>query len=871
MKPQIFHISGLTLYSILMILLAQNNFLVFHIIIEFTGLAIGFSLLLFIGLSHRTELPRIAMIIAIGLFFSSLVLILHTLYYGEMNVFSGATGNKAIQFWIVGNLILASSILFGTLSHKFKVNMKWLISIVVFGSTLLVLSIFINIFPACYIVGTGLTTFKIVMEYLIILIYIASGITMFAYKPLEHRNFKFDFLLILILLISSELVFTLYTGLTENIIVIGHLTKVAGLYLLLVAMIMEFFVHPLSKSLTDFSKEIDGLKAAFKETEKNADIFRALYDDAPLGYQSLDESGHFLIVNETYARLLGYEKEEMIGKFFGSFMSENSKTEINENFKAFKERGSVDVIFEMIHKSGHLIPVRFLGKIAYKGDGNFKQTHCILMDISNEVEYQKGIIESRERLENILDLTGEGVYTIDSNGICISINDRAIQLLGYSNRAEFIGKNMHSLIHHSRIDGEEYKEEDCPSRITMESGNDSANLRNIFWKKNGKWIEVVLSTYPLIFDEDVIGATVTFRDKTSSDNIVRSLVDMSYHDTLTGVFNRRYFEEEIKNIDIPKNYPLSIIVADINGLKLVNDAFGHLSGDQLLIHATEVFIHHAKKRDFIARIGGDEFIMVMPNTDQQEAENRVLALIESAKRYYVKSVQLSVSYGVKAKISSFEDFNEIYKSAEDEMYRMKLLDVPSMRSNTIDTIIRTLYEKDVYSETHSRNVSKLSEVIAQKYKLSFQQINEIRMAGILHDIGKIVITKDIISKNGKLTPQEYEEVKKHPEIGFRILNSSNELRQLSEIVLSHHEYWDGSGYPRGLAGEQIPILSRIISVADAFDAMTTERTYRKEISYTEAIEELKRCSGSQFDPNVVKIFETHFDDIIKLSQSKVYD
>ena len=619
------------------------------------------------------------------------------------------------------------------------------------------------------------------------------------------------------------------------------------------------------------SIRIGSLKDSFNATVKNEEIFRSLYDDAPLGYHSLDENGHYIIVNDTFANMLGMSKSEMVGKHFSDFMTDESSVNMSGKFKAFKERGSVDVIFEMRHRKGHTIPVRFMGKIAYKSDGEFKQTHCILMDISNEVEYQKGIIQSKERLEDIINLTAEGIYTLDKEGNCLSINQKALELLEYDSEEAIIGKNMHKLIHHSKPNGEVIELNDCAASEAQLNGRSIVKSKENFWKNNGLSFEVSYNSSPIISNGELLGSLVSFRDNTINTNIVNSLVNMSYHDTLTGVFNRRYYEEEIKNIDVEKNYPLSIIVSDINGLKLVNDAFGHYAGDKLLISATEVFTHHARNNDFIARLGGDEFAIIMPNTNHKEVENRVKDMIESCKNYNVKAVKLSVSFGFKTKVDSSVAFDEVYKSAEDSMYRMKLLDVPSMRSNTIDTIIRTLYETDQYSEEHSRSVSKICEAIAIKHHLPFQQINEIKMAGVLHDIGKIVISKKIINKNGELTKKEYDEIKSHSEIGFRILNSSTELRQLSTTVLSHHEHWDGKGYPQNLKGEQIPLLSRIISVADAFDAMTSDRTYREKISPSNAILEINRCSGTQFDPKVVKTFTENFDAILELSKTKIYE
>jgi diguanylate cyclase (GGDEF)-like protein/PAS domain S-box-containing protein len=363
-------------------------------------------------------------------------------------------------------------------------------------------------------------------------------------------------------------------------------------------------------------------------------------------------------------------------------------------------------------------------------------------------------------------------------------------------------------------------------------------------------------------------------DITERSQAEKTIKHLAYFDSLTALPNRKMFSDKLNHAIFKakeNNLKFALLYIDLDYFKDVNDSFGHLIGDQLLIKVAERLKKNLRKDSKIFRLGGDEFAIIMPNTNHKEVENRVKDMIESCKNYNVKAVKLSVSFGFKTKVDSSVAFDEVYKSAEDSMYRMKLLDVPSMRSNTIDTIIRTLYETDQYSEEHSRSVSKICEAIAIKHHLPFQQINEIKMAGVLHDIGKIVISKKIINKNGELTKKEYDEIKSHSEIGFRILNSSTELRQLSTTVLSHHEHWDGKGYPQNLKGEQIPLLSRIISVADAFDAMTSDRTYREKISPSNAILEINRCSGTQFDPKVVKTFTENFDAILELSKTKIYE
>lgn len=329
---------------------------------------------------------------------------------------------------------------------------------------------------------------------------------------------------------------------------------------------------------------------------------------------------------------------------------------------------------------------------------------------------------------------------------------------------------------------------------------------------------------------------------------------LSYHDQLTGLYNRRFFEEELNRLDVEMNLPLCIIMADVNGLKLINDSFGHKIGDLLLVKVAEVLKRACRSDEIISRIGGDEFVILLPRMKPDQAEKLIQRIKFISDKETIASVNLSISFGWEAKLEQNEDIQEIFNQAENYMYKRKLFEGPSMRGKTIGAIINTLHEKNSREEQHSHRVAELCKQLATVSKLSEREIEEINNAGLLHDIGKIAIQDTLLNKAGKLTAEEFEEVRRHPEIGYRILSSVNDMAEIAEYVLSHHERWDGKGYPRGLVGEDIPLQARMISIADAFDAMTSERSYRSPMSETEASVELMRNSGTQFDPTLVHRF-----------------
>ena len=344
------------------------------------------------------------------------------------------------------------------------------------------------------------------------------------------------------------------------------------------------------------------------------------------------------------------------------------------------------------------------------------------------------------------------------------------------------------------------------------------------------------------------------RNITSAKLYREKIEYLSYHDGLTGLYNRRFFEEELYRLDRERNLPLSIIMADMNGLKLINDSFGHLEGDKMLIKVADVLRKTCRSDEIIARIGGDEFVILITNIDHDQVVNLANRIESNLSEEKIDNLSLSVSLGWSVKTDNTENINDIFKEAENMMYQKKLYDGPKARYQTINTIIQSLYEKSKREANHAERVSDFSTRLAKAIQLSDGEIEKIRILGLFHDIGKVTVEAGIMNKDGILTSEEFDIIKRHPEMGYRILNAVGEYSAIADDVLYHHERWDGSGYPRGLAKDEIPIQARIIAIIDAYDAMVGERSYKKTKSKKEAIEELLKNAGTQFDPELVRIF-----------------
>ncbi len=339
-----------------------------------------------------------------------------------------------------------------------------------------------------------------------------------------------------------------------------------------------------------------------------------------------------------------------------------------------------------------------------------------------------------------------------------------------------------------------------------------------------------------------------------NSRLINEIKYMSFHDYLTGLYNRAFFEEELRRLDVERNLPLSVIHGDVNGLKITNDSYGHEKGDELLVKIADILRESFRKSDIISRWGGDEFIILLPKTKYGRAEEIVRTIEENCIKYGTEDMPVSISLGISTKESENESIEKIIKAAEDSMYRNKTNDEKKVHRSMISSLEKTLEKKDYETEKHIKRMEEMALLIGKNMELSKIELNELTMLSALHDIGKISIADNVILKPGKLTPGEWELVKKHPEVGYRIAKSSVDLAVIAESILSHHENWDGSGYPESIKGTKIPLLARIISIVDSYDAMTNDLPYKKAMDRKDAIDDIKRYSGIKYDPELVKVF-----------------
>ncbi len=331
---------------------------------------------------------------------------------------------------------------------------------------------------------------------------------------------------------------------------------------------------------------------------------------------------------------------------------------------------------------------------------------------------------------------------------------------------------------------------------------------------------------------------------------------LSYHDKLTNTFNRAYFEEELLRLEQGQNQQIGVFFFDVDGLKFVNDTLGHEQGDRLLVRAVDILKSAFETTEPIFRIGGDEFVILLQQVQRDTLESlyaKVEQALKTANRQCREiEIPLHLSFGFA--LGQNLVMRDLLKDAEGKMYREKLLHHANDNWTIMQTVKQMLSARDSDTGEHSERLELLLCELAQLAGMAGSSLADLRLFARFHDIGKVGIPDHILLKPGALSAEEWQTLKKHTEIGYRIAHASHELRPIANWILKHHEHWNGLGYPLGLAGPGIPFECRLLAIVDSYDAMISDRPYRKGIPHLSALEELERCAGSQFDPALTQLF-----------------
>lgn len=326
---------------------------------------------------------------------------------------------------------------------------------------------------------------------------------------------------------------------------------------------------------------------------------------------------------------------------------------------------------------------------------------------------------------------------------------------------------------------------------------------------------------------------------------------LSYHDKLTGLYNRRYSEDEMFRLDVKENLPISLIMGDVNGLKLTNDAFGHEAGDYLLKRIADIIKESCRANETVSRVGGDEFLILLPKTDRQKAEETIEKIKRQCDLEEEDPVKPSISFGYAVKEVMDQDIMDTYKDAEDRMYNSKLVESKTIKSSILASLVKNLNRRAENEEVHAKRLSQMCDLLGKELELKEEQIQKLKLLSVFHNIGMTVFPAGMDESCYEITLNGNSVPKTHCEIGYRIANSIPDITPIARDILSHHEKWNGTGYPQGLKGEEIPYNARIISVLDYYDGALHGTN---PIGKKDAINFLVANAGIYFDPSVVDAF-----------------
>ncbi|HVP78538.1 MAG TPA: PAS domain S-box protein, partial [Thermodesulfobacteriota bacterium] len=566
---------------------------------------------------------------------------------------------------------------------------------------------------------------------------------------------------------------------------------------------------------------------ALKESEKG---LRIIFESIQAAVLIIDPETHQIVdLNPAALKLIGAPKEKIVDAVCHKFVcpAEIDKcpiSDLNQNIEN-AERSLLTANGEARQIIKTVVPI-LLGGRRYLLES--------FVDITERKRAEEALRESEERFRQLAENIRE-VFYIHEEGIPRYVSPAY---------AEIWGRPPQTLC------------EDPNSFLETIHPEDREDVKAFMEKKNHEEYEVVYRivrpdasirwirdhSFPI---EDgcgrmgrVVGIAADITDLKLGEEKLRYL---SLHDPLTGLYNRIYFEEEMSRIEKARHETVGILSCDVDGLKLVNDTLGHDQGDRLLAAAARVIRDSFREGDLAARIGGDEFAVVLPNTTPSAVENACQRIQEGVDTYNATTPELplSISVGFAVRNGSHKNLKDVFKEADNHMYRKKLYRTQSVRSTLVNTLINTLKARDLATERHASRLEKLLVRMAALIGLSESTTADLSLLAKFHDIGKVGISDAILHKEGPFTPEEWTEMKRHCEIGYRIALSAPDLVPIADWILKHHEWWDGQGYPLGIQGEEIPVECRLLAIADAYDALISARPYRRTFSHREAVAELR--------------------------------
>ena len=627
-----------------------------------------------------------------------------------------------------------------------------------------------------------------------------------------------------------------------------------GWFFVVIVFLFAFFLVVLIFSILSLTLK----KMVDEKTEQH----RLLLNNIPIQIWYLKNEDTYGLVNKAHANFLGKELKEIEGKKITQmhFSEEETKALIRLNRQVIETGETLSTEERLRDTKGnwHILKITRTPKVDKNGEITY--IVCSGEDITERKLAEEALRESKFKIEQLHDTAIRMERSQTEDEVYNLIIKAAEGILSFKLCSVCVAEEGSLVI------------KATSSSVTPEMVRDywERNLampsKNIFRHEmpigDIGVFQVIAGEDSALTDEDIDLARLLLLHATESLKRIRSdekIKYLSFHDSLTGLYNRTFFDQEMKRLDTPKHLPLSFIMGDLNGLKLVNDVFGHHRGDELLVNISRILRQTCREQDAIIRWGGDEIVILLPSTDESVVEDICQRIKKACLEARPEPIQPSMAIGTATRTSLGQDVDDCLKEAESKMYRNKLAETKCTREIIINSLKQNLVKKSFEDEGHAKHIHTLINKMVAGKKVDYSP-DELWLIAAYHDIGMITVPDYIIKMPGAMMPEEWELVRRHPETGYRIAQSSPEIVAVADAILSHHEWWDGSGYPEGKKGEDIPLLSRMIAIADAYDVMTSGRPYKAAISPGEALWKIRQAAGTQFDPELVEFFTAAIEE-----------